>query len=132
MGGLRPLFAGSESLVEVVRTAAFAGSITVQKLRGGISVLMGAGGNIAVLPGRDGKLLVDAGYVGARPKIGDALATISSDPIKQLVNTHWHFDHTDGNEPSALDITWLCRSSARWASSGEIQHTQRIRAEVAG
>jgi glyoxylase-like metal-dependent hydrolase (beta-lactamase superfamily II) len=59
---------------------------------------MGAGGNIAVLPGRDGKLLIDAGFAGARPKITSALASISSDPIKHLINTHWHFDHTDGNE----------------------------------
>jgi len=59
---------------------------------------MGAGGNIAVLTGSDGKLLIDAGFAGARSKISSALATISSDPIKHLVNTHWHFDHTDGNE----------------------------------
>jgi glyoxylase-like metal-dependent hydrolase (beta-lactamase superfamily II) len=59
---------------------------------------MGAGGNIAVLPGRDGKLLIDAGFSGARPQISDALTHISSDPIKHLINTHWHFDHTDGNE----------------------------------
>jgi glyoxylase-like metal-dependent hydrolase (beta-lactamase superfamily II) len=59
---------------------------------------MGAGGNIAVLPGKDGKLLIDAGFAGARPKISNALASISSDPIKHLINTHWHFDHTDGNE----------------------------------
>jgi glyoxylase-like metal-dependent hydrolase (beta-lactamase superfamily II) len=59
---------------------------------------MGAGGNIAVLPGGDGKLLIDAGFAGARPKITSALASISSDPIKHLINTHWHFDHTDGNE----------------------------------
>jgi glyoxylase-like metal-dependent hydrolase (beta-lactamase superfamily II) len=59
---------------------------------------MGVGGNIAVLPGRDGKLLIDAGFAGARPKITSALASISSDPIKHLINTHWHFDHTDGNE----------------------------------
>jgi glyoxylase-like metal-dependent hydrolase (beta-lactamase superfamily II) len=59
---------------------------------------MGAGGNIAVLPGRDGKLLIDAGFAGARPKLADALASISSDPVKHLINTHWHFDHTDGNE----------------------------------
>jgi glyoxylase-like metal-dependent hydrolase (beta-lactamase superfamily II) len=58
---------------------------------------MGAGGNIAVLPGRDGKLLIDAGFAGARPQIADALAGISSDPIKHLINSHWHFDHTDGN-----------------------------------
>jgi glyoxylase-like metal-dependent hydrolase (beta-lactamase superfamily II) len=59
---------------------------------------MGAGGNIAVLPGPDGKLLIDAGYAGARTKIANGLAGISSDPVKHLINTHWHFDHTDGNE----------------------------------
>jgi glyoxylase-like metal-dependent hydrolase (beta-lactamase superfamily II) len=59
---------------------------------------MGAGGNIAVLPGREGKLLIDAGFSGARAQISKALTRISSDPIKQLINTHWHFDHTDGNE----------------------------------
>lgn len=59
---------------------------------------MGAGGNIAVLPGPDGKLLVDAGFAGARPRISSSLARISSDPVKQLINSHWHFDHTDGNE----------------------------------
>jgi len=73
-------------------------TVTVQKLRGNVSVLMGAGGNIAVLTGPDGKLLIDAGFAGARSKISSALASISSDPIKHLVNTHWHFDHTDGNE----------------------------------
>jgi glyoxylase-like metal-dependent hydrolase (beta-lactamase superfamily II) len=59
---------------------------------------MGAGGNIAVLTGQDGKLLIDAGLAGARPQITDALFRISSDPIKHLINSHCHFDHTDGNE----------------------------------
>jgi glyoxylase-like metal-dependent hydrolase (beta-lactamase superfamily II) len=59
---------------------------------------MGSGGNIAVLPGSDGKLLIDAGIPASKPRISEALAGISSDPIKHLVNTHWHFDHTDGNE----------------------------------
>ena len=70
----------------------------MQRLRGNVSVLIGAGGNIAVLTGPDGKLLIDAGFAGARFKISSALASVSSDPIKHLVNTHWHFDHTDGNE----------------------------------
>jgi glyoxylase-like metal-dependent hydrolase (beta-lactamase superfamily II) len=92
------LFAQDDGLVQNARKTAAAATITVQKLRGNVSVLMGAGGNIAVLPGHDGKLLIDAGFAGARPKIADALASISSDPIKHLINTHWHFDHTDGNE----------------------------------
>jgi len=85
-------------LVEKARNGAASATITVERLRGNVNVLMGAGGNIAVLPGRDGKLLIDAGFAGARPKIADALASIGSDPIKHLINTHWHFDHTDGNE----------------------------------
>jgi glyoxylase-like metal-dependent hydrolase (beta-lactamase superfamily II) len=97
--------AQDEGLVQTARQTAAAATITVQKLRGNISVLMGAGGNIAVLPGRDGKLLIDAGFAGARPKLTTALASLSSDPIKHLINTHWHFDHTDGNE-------WLHSSGA--------------------
>ena len=92
------LFAQDEGLVQTARRTAAASNITVQKLRGNVSVLLGAGGNIAVLTGRDGKLLIDAGFAGARPKITEALASISPDPIKHLINTHWHFDHTDGNE----------------------------------
>jgi len=92
------LFDQDDGLVQTARRTAAAATITVQKLRGKVSVLMGAGGNIAVLPGRDGKLLIDAGFAGARPKIADALASVSADPIKHLINTHWHFDHTDGNE----------------------------------
>jgi glyoxylase-like metal-dependent hydrolase (beta-lactamase superfamily II) len=92
------LFAQEEGLVQTARKTAATDKITIQKLRGNVSVLLGAGGNIAVLPGRDGKLLIDAGFAGARPQITDALAGISSEPITHLINTHWHFDHTDGNE----------------------------------
>src|SRR5215469_4387013 len=94
----RRLFAAEESPVTVIRTAAATAKITIQKLRGNVSMLEGSGGNIAVLTGSDGKLLVDAGITASRPAITDALAKISSDPVKHLINTHWHFDHTDGNE----------------------------------
>jgi glyoxylase-like metal-dependent hydrolase (beta-lactamase superfamily II) len=60
--------------------------------------LLGAGGNIAVLTGPDGKLLIDSEIVTARPHVSKALAGINADPIKQLINTHWHFDHAGGNE----------------------------------
>ena len=85
--------------------------ITVQKLRNNISVLMGAGGNIAVLDGADGKLLVDGGLATSHQQLSDALADISSHPTKHLINTHWHFDHTDGNE-------WLHKSGATIAAHG--------------
>jgi glyoxylase-like metal-dependent hydrolase (beta-lactamase superfamily II) len=94
----RNLFSQQEGLVEKARRTAATDTITVQELRGNIHVLMGAGGNITVVPGRDGKLLIDAGFAGARPRISAALAAISADPIKHLINSHWHFDHTDGND----------------------------------
>src|SRR6266852_4060469 len=94
----RRLFAEGESPVTVIRGAAATAKITITKLRGNVSVLEGSGGNIAVLTGSDGKLLVDAGITASRPALSEALARISSDPVRHLINTHWHFDHTDGNE----------------------------------
>ena len=85
-----------ESPVITIRNAAATAKIAVHKLRGNVSVLEGSGGNITVLTGRDGKVLVDAGI--SRPQVEDALAGLSDDPVKHLINSHWHFDHTDGNE----------------------------------
>jgi len=92
------LFGDEQSLVVAARKAGETANITVQALRRNVSALIGSGGNIAVLPGGDGKLIIDAGFAGTRGKIDAALTKLSSDPIKHLVNTHWHFDHTDGNE----------------------------------
>lgn len=87
-----------ESPVIIIRNAAATAKINVAKLRGNVSVLQGSGGNITVLTGPDGKLLVDAGITASRPQITEALDTLSPDPVKHLINSHWHFDHTDGNE----------------------------------
>jgi glyoxylase-like metal-dependent hydrolase (beta-lactamase superfamily II) len=91
------LFAEDDALVQNAFKEAATAKITVQALRRNVSVLLGPGGNIAVLTGPDGKLLIDAEIVTARPHVVDALASINADPIKQLINTHWHFDHTGGN-----------------------------------
>ena len=85
-----------ESPVITIRNAATTAKINIHKLRGNISVLEGSGGNITVLTGRDGKVLVDAGI--SRPQVEDALASLGEEPVSHLINTHWHFDHTDGNE----------------------------------
>ena len=99
------LVAQTDGLVGGAFKEAATAKVTVQNLRRNISVLLGAGGNIAVLTGPDGKLLVDAEIITARPNVSTALASINADAIKQLINTHWHFDHTGGNE-------WLHQAGA--------------------
>jgi len=94
----RSLFAESENIVLTARKRAETAAITVQNLRGNVTALLGSGGNIGVLSGQDGKLIIDSGYSPSRGKITEALAGLSPEPIKHLVNSHWHFDHTDGNE----------------------------------
>jgi glyoxylase-like metal-dependent hydrolase (beta-lactamase superfamily II) len=94
----RHLLAEGENIVVAARKRAETTDITVQALRGNVSALIGSGGNIAVLTGRDGKLIIDSGYATSRARITDALARMNPGPINHLVNTHWHFDHTDGNE----------------------------------
>ncbi len=91
------LFAG-ENIVATARKRAETTDLTVETLRGNVSAIIGSGGNIAVLTGADGKIMIDSGYATSRSKITEALVKMSSEPIKHLVNTHWHFDHTDGNE----------------------------------
>jgi len=115
------LFADSgDVLVPGGLKAAATAKVTVQTLRRNISVLLGAGGNIAVLTGPDGKLLVDAEIITARPHVSAALASINADPIKQLINTHWHFDHTGGNE-------WLHEAGASiLAQENTRKHLSRV------
>lgn len=85
-------------VVEAYRRSAATATIDVQHIRKGIRVLSGSGGNITVLSGGDGKFVVDAGVDTSRPQLSEALATTGQQPIRHVVNTHWHFDHTGGNE----------------------------------
>ena len=92
-----PMLAAEEGIVPTMVNSAAQATITIHPVRRNLSVLKGSGGNIAVLTGSDGKLLVEAGFAVSRPAISTALESINSDPIKHLINTHWHTDHTDGN-----------------------------------
>ena len=65
------------------------------------SLVTGAGGNIAVLSGDDGTMLVDCGVPGAILGLIGAVAKLASAPTSLLINTHWHYDHTGGNEQLA-------------------------------
>jgi glyoxylase-like metal-dependent hydrolase (beta-lactamase superfamily II) len=91
-------FDPEESPVTKIINAAATAKINVSKLRGNISVMEGSGGNISVFTGKEGKLLVDAGIGVSKNNVSAALNSISSDKLKYLINTHWHFDHANGNE----------------------------------
>jgi cyclase len=67
------------------------------KLRDHLHMLYGPGGNIVVLDGPDGKIMVDASVAIVAPKILEVMDGFGGAPLKMLINTHWHFDHTDGN-----------------------------------
>ena len=72
--------------------------ITTIPVAEGISMLMGSGGNIGVCVGPDGVLLIDDQYAPLTEKIATAVARISDQPVRMILNTHWHGDHTGGNE----------------------------------
>ncbi len=80
-------YAEARNLVDLIRDEAAKSPITVHKLRHNISVLEGSGGNIAVLIGDDGKVFIDTGITPSRPRILEAVNTLSNDPIKHLINT---------------------------------------------
>ena len=67
-------------------------------LQGGVYVLTGAGGNIGLSTGKDAAFLVDDQFAPLTPKLLAAIATITPKPVRFVVNTPWHFDHTGGNE----------------------------------
>ena len=68
-----------------------------------IYMLEGQGGNITVAVGKDGIIMVDGQYAPLHDKIKAAIEAISKKPIKYLINTHFHGDHTGGNELFARD-----------------------------
>ena len=73
--------------------------IRTEAVAPGLSVLFGQGGNIAVSTGADGPVLVDDQFAPLAPKIAAAVKALQDAPVRFVINTHWHFDHTGGNEP---------------------------------
>src|SRR3984885_6755437 len=119
------LFTEDLDLVPTMIHAAGTTAISVHPLRRNIAVLEGSGGNITVLTGEDGKLLVDAGFSVSQPKVSAALDSISQEPIRHLVNTHWHTDHTDGNQ-------WLHSAGATITAQANTRKHLSVITRVAG
>jgi glyoxylase-like metal-dependent hydrolase (beta-lactamase superfamily II) len=96
---LSPVYALAQttSPVTVINADAAKSEISTRPLRGNVSVLSGSGGNITVFTSPEGKFLVDDGIAVSREKIVAALAKLGPASVKYVVNTHWHWDHADGN-----------------------------------
>jgi cyclase len=77
--------------------------IKTTSLGDNVYMLEGQGGNITVAVAKDGIIMVDGQFAPLHDKIKAAIAAISNQPIKYLINTHYHGDHTGGNEPFAKD-----------------------------
>lgn len=72
--------------------------ITTTKLADNVYLLQGFGGNMALQTGSEGNLLVDSSFSTSVSKVLAAIGAVSKDAPDTLINTHWHYDHTDGNE----------------------------------
>lgn len=89
-------------------------TIAVQKISDNIYMLVGNGGNIGVSIGDDGVFIIDDKYAPLTEKIVAAIKTVSEKPIKYVVNTHHHHDHTGGNENlSNLGATIIAHENVR-------------------
>ena len=72
--------------------------IKTSKLTEQVYMLKGSGGNIGIFIGNDGVFMIDDQFAPLTPKILTAIKKITDKPVKYLINTHWHGDHTGGNE----------------------------------
>ncbi len=75
--------------------------VHVLHVQGNVYMLVGAGGNITMQVGNDGVLLVDTGLAGTSDKVLAAIHSVTDEPIRYIINTHMHPDHTGGNEALA-------------------------------
>ena len=106
---------GQVSPYQAINASAAESPIRIHKLRGDVSMLEGSGGNIGVLSGPGGFLLVDAGIAVSKQKILDALRQLGTGQIRYAITTHWHWDHADGN-------SWV-----RDTGAAVIAHEQAVR-----
>ena len=113
LGGLAAVVVAQQDMSKV--------EIKTEKLADNVWVLYGSGGNIGLCSGPDGALLIDDEFAPLSAKILAAAKAANDAPLRWVVNTHWHGDHTGGNEAMATSssgsrrrtwCTWETRISA--------------------
>lgn len=87
--------------------------IKVQKVADGVYMLQGVGGNIGVSAGEDGLLMVDDEFAPLAPKIRAALKGIEDKPLRFIINTHYHRDHTGANVEFGKEATIIAQENLR-------------------
>lgn len=95
-------------------------------LRDGLYLLQGDGGNIVASTGRDGVFLVDDQFAEVSDQIRATLAEVSDQPVRFLVNTHWHGDHTGGNENFGKQRTVIIAQDQVRARMSQPQALKRL------
>ncbi len=98
-----PVAAQLNNLDEQLRTT----PITTQQLGENFHVLFGVGGNILVSIGASGTLIVDDQFPQMVPKYKAKIGELGGGAVNFAINTHWHFDHADGNQVLGPEGTWL-------------------------
>jgi cyclase len=87
--------------------------VKAAKVAGNVYVLTGAGGNIGATVGNDGVAIIDDQFAPLAPKIHAALQKLSPKPVRFVINTHWHGDHTGGNAEFADTAVILAQANVR-------------------
>lgn len=127
-GSAHPLNAATAPPTNLIQKMKELGTTTpvhVTKLRDTLFLLQGVGGNMVAQIGPDGKLLIDSSVATAATRVSDALSSLGQQPLQLLINTHWHFDHTDGNAAMhAAGALILAHENTRL----RLSHPQRIQA----
>jgi len=90
------------------------------KLTDQLYMLVGRGGNIGVFAGKDGLFMIDDQFPNMTVKLKEAIAKVSDKPLKYLINTHWHGDHSGGNENfNEKDVVIVAHKNVRERMSTE-------------
>jgi cyclase len=104
----------ADGLVAQARTAYESTPLLTAQIRSGVFVFAGAGGNLTAIAGSPGGTIVDTGYGPRVAEIEDAVAGVLGRMPQWVINTHWHFDHTDGNAAfAAAGATILAHANSR-------------------